>query len=277
MLCVYLTVYFISLGKKLPYQGSLMPLARSKRYSYYVNVKVELTRIGLSKIVSISSFYSIINLSKSGDIEYSENNEDWFLIEGQRSKSFFPTRSDNQTMCFRFAGTELASKHISLRGSSQTLFTIQSRYLFVEVDVTEMEAKIKISDYFDGAAPVFIVNDLKENIYYGQKNVTSLDLSSERHLKMLPPKSSVYFCWIEPLETREIVFRLESNGNEENKPINLDFDRYFVINEASYWITFFDGKQRVLMFTADHNLPQYLLKVGFRICLQTYYSTFLCF
>ena len=122
-----------------------------------------------------------------------------------------------------------------------------------------MEAKIKISDYFHGAFPVLIVNNLRQEIQYGQKNVTKWDSFNKRHIRVLPPKSTVYFTWIEPIEVREIVFKLDPTIEYDS--INLDFDRSVKINENSYWITSFDGKQRVLIFTNDAKLPQYLLKV----------------
>ena len=93
----------------VPYNASFLPQSKSKKFAYCVNVKVELARLGLSKIITVSSFYSIWNISKEV-IEYSENNEDWFSIETECSKPFFPTRSNDQTMCFRFAGTEYDSK-----------------------------------------------------------------------------------------------------------------------------------------------------------------------
>jgi len=149
------------------------------------------------------------------------------------------------------------------------LLTIQAQYLFVEVDVTEMEAKIEISDYFDGAAPVLIVNDSFSDLYYGQKGVTVWESSHERHIKKLPSKHTVYFCWIEPLETRELVYKLnppnEQKNDQSEQSLSLDFDQYVIVDEQCSWVTFFDGKQRVLIFTNDPSLPQYLLRVSLYI------------
>ena len=144
------------------------------------------------------------------------------------------------------------------------------------MDVSEVEAKIKISDYFYGAAPVLIVNDLRQPVYYGQKDVTSWR-SPQSHIHVLPPKHSAFFCWIEPMATvREFVYRMTPDSSatigqeEEECVINLDFDKFATIeNKNCGWVTFFDGKQRVLLFTYDPYLPQYLLRVCFDLIVHS--------
>lgn len=86
-----------------PYRGSVLPQAASKEYTFYVNVHIELARITLSKIVTISSFFNVHNISLK-DVEYSEDGEVWWKIESQSSKAFFPTSKSTQTVCFRLAG-----------------------------------------------------------------------------------------------------------------------------------------------------------------------------
>lgn len=153
-------------------------------------------------------------------------------------------------------------QQVSLRESSQTLLPIDDEYLFVEVAVNEVEAKVKISDYFYGAAPVLVINDLSTKIMYGQKGVS--EWTSNLHVFELPSRHMSFFCWIDPLETRELVYRLEDD-KKDREVINLDFDKYQPIDGTSRWITFFDGKQRVLIFTHNATLPQLLLNVSFHI------------
>ena len=95
----------------VPYHGSFLPRSFSKQYKYYVNVRVELASIGVSKIVTVSSFYNVYNISKH-KVEYSEGiEEQWFALESKLSMSFFPTKNQDQTMCFRFANSpEFVSK-----------------------------------------------------------------------------------------------------------------------------------------------------------------------
>src|SRR5699024_2192839 len=97
-----------------------------------------------------------------------------------------------------------------------------------------------------------------------QRDVTSWR-PPQRHIHVLPAKQSVFFCWIEPLvKVREFVFRMqlepvETLTTEQEQQlehvINLDFDRFAMIDQNFGWVTFFDGKQRVLIFTYDPYLP----------------------
>ncbi len=60
-------------------------------------------------------------------------------------------------------------KPLSICESSSTLIRVDGDYLYVDVDITELDATIKISDYFEGSAPVMLVNALNKPITYGQK------------------------------------------------------------------------------------------------------------
>lgn len=152
----------------------------------------------------------------------------------------------------------------------------------MEVVVSEEEVKIKISDYFYGAAPVLIINDLQVPISYGQKGVTKWEeveggessASKSQEVSVIPPKYMSFFCWIDPLATREVVYRLPGDEQKKEKKveretIKLDFDRFYKIDEEGLasWVTFLDGKQRVLIFTENPELPQLLLNVS---CAQFY-------
>ena len=171
-------------------------------------------------------------------------------------------------------------QHVSLCSSSQTLLPINDYYLFVEVEVSEVEAKIKLSDYFYGAAPALIVNDLSVPVLYGQSGVTEWakgegegeENTFGQAVSVLPPKQMCFFCWLDPMGTRQLVYRIpqmpQANGvdgvSSKEDEICLDFDQYQTIDEqgTAGWVTFFDGKQRVLIFTDSPELPQLLLNVS---------------
>lgn len=91
--------------------GFLLPPANSAKGTFYVNVHIEMAGISLSKIVTISPFYSMYNISKK-KVEYSEDGDIWSEIEGQSSKAFIPARdkSGEKKLCFRIAGAAECSK-----------------------------------------------------------------------------------------------------------------------------------------------------------------------
>lgn len=93
----------------VPYNGSFLCECKSKRFSYWTKVKVDLSNVGVSKIVTIGSFYNIMNMSHR-KVFYSENNEDWLHVSKEKSIQFFPTNLKSQQLCFRTDKNVLSSK-----------------------------------------------------------------------------------------------------------------------------------------------------------------------
>lgn len=242
-----------------PYKVTLTPKVPNQKYSYLVTIRVEASRIPLTKLINIEPFYSVINLTRE-NILYSENNEDWFDVESNCLMPFYPKKALNQSICFRLQNGHYDSKHISLRESTQTLLPIDKKFIFVEVDVTELEAKIRLTEYFDGAAPVLIVNTLKYPVYYGQHEVT--DWNNGRRMLTIQPNYMAYFCWLDPYKSRKLEYKI-SLGDDELIDVNIDFDTIVNFEEGYSYVSFLDGKQRVLLFTHDYSLPRNLLMVCF--------------
>ena len=90
-------------------KGNVIAKSKNGKYFYYVSVDIQLSRIGLSKIVTITPFYSIINVSKKS-IEISEDNDEWFSVETMSTKAFWPKQSKDQNIYFRFDSESLSSK-----------------------------------------------------------------------------------------------------------------------------------------------------------------------
>nr|XP_046914733.1 vacuolar protein sorting-associated protein 13-like [Dermatophagoides farinae] len=238
-----------------PYKVTLTPKVPKQKYSYLVAIRVGASRISLTRIINVEPFYSIINLTRQ-NIFYSENNEDWSHIESNRLMPFYPKKASNQSICFRLPNGQFDSKHISLRESSQTLLLIDKKFIFVEVDVTELEAKIRLNEYFDGAAPVLIVNTLKYPVFFGQDQVTDWD--NGRRMLIMQPNHMAYFCWLDPYKSRRLVYKI-SLEDDELIDVNIDFDTIVNFEEGYSYVSFLDGKQRVLLFTQDNSLPRNLL------------------
>lgn len=136
------------------------------------------------------------------------------------------------------------------------------------MNVTEFKAKIKISDYFYGASPVLLVNNLEKAIVsYGQKGLVNWSPVQEKEdankTGQLLPKHRAFFCWPEPGPdlAREFVFCL--GGQVIQVDLLIDKCQSLKLAEGvlAYYVTFFDEKQRVLLFTSDPTQAQYLLRV----------------
>lgn len=91
-----------------PFKVTLTPKTKQK-YSYLIAVRVESSQIGMTKIISIEAFYSVINLTKKL-IKFSENNEDWFRVDPNSLMPFYPKKLSNQSICFRIEDNDYDSK-----------------------------------------------------------------------------------------------------------------------------------------------------------------------
>ena len=151
---------------------------------------------------------------------------------------------------------------MSLSSSSSTLIRVNSDYIYVDIDISEWDATIKISDYFEGSAPVLLVNAMDGQITYGQKGVTvwSSKTGETRHVNTLPPNHSVLFTWYLPSGDRQLVWKYEDLIIEE-QIADLKCDALLEVKNV-FVVSFLDGKQRVLLFTHNYDLATNALQAG---------------
>jgi len=90
-------------------KGNIIAKSKNGKFNYFVSVEIELSRIGLSKIVTITSFYSIINIS-TRTIEVSEDNEEWVSVKSLANEAFWPKKAKDQVIYFRFNLDSVSSK-----------------------------------------------------------------------------------------------------------------------------------------------------------------------
>ncbi|XP_054161337.1 intermembrane lipid transfer protein Vps13-like [Oppia nitens] len=242
-------------------KGNIIAKSKNGKYNYYVSIDVQLSRIGLSKIVTITPFYSIVNVS-SKSIEISEDNDEFQSINSFTTNAFWPKRSTNQSIFLRFDSKSNSSKPLSLTDSLSTLVEVDGQYLYVDVDISEWDATVKISDYFEGAAPVMLVNALKGPISFGQKGVTvwSSKTGEQKYVSSVPANCSVYYTWYLPSSEQQLVWKYEPLVAKE-QTMDIKRDAVIDINDV-FVVSFLDGKQRVCLFTHDFSLATNALQAG---------------
>ena len=149
--------------------------------------------------------------------------------------------------------------------SSSNLIRVDGQYLYVGVDISEWDATIKISDYFEGSAPVMLVNALNGPITYGQKGVSvwSSKTGEQKHVNSLPPNHCVLYTWYLPSAEQTLVWKYEDLICEEQS-VELKCDTLLDVKNV-FIVSFLDGKQRVLLFTNDYLLATNALQVTIRL------------
>ncbi|XP_043932244.1 vacuolar protein sorting-associated protein 13C [Protopterus annectens] len=219
---------------------------------FLVGVTVKISSFSLTKIITMTPFFTLANKS-SYEIEVSEilangavPNERWHYVPAAECLPFWPETTSGK-MCVRVVGFDRPSKPFFYnRQDNGTLLTLDNLCggIVVNVDIPQHCVVISFSDYCDGAAPALLINHTPEAIiYYCQSGIQDT-------LELLPSKVH-RFAWIDPAGTRKLTWKCEQNSGELE--LLKDECGQFPFNQATqiHWVSFLDGRQRVLLFTED--------------------------
>uniref|UniRef100_A0A8B9T7Y3 Vacuolar protein sorting 13 homolog C n=2 Tax=Anas TaxID=8835 RepID=A0A8B9T7Y3_ANAPL len=197
---------------------------------YLVGVSIKMSSFNLTRIVTFTPFYTIANKS-SLELE---------------CLPFWPENSSGQ-LCVRVVGYESSSKPFLFKTPDNgTLLRLEELNggLLVDVNVSEHSTLINFSDYHEGAAPALIVNHTSwDSLRYKQSG-----LQEEMELK---PKQVCLFAWTDPTKTRKLTWGYSQNFGEHDLLKDECGQFPYNANTQIHWVSFLDGRQRVLLFTDD--------------------------
>ncbi|XP_064421924.1 intermembrane lipid transfer protein VPS13C isoform X2 [Latimeria chalumnae] len=219
---------------------------------YLVGVSFKMSSFNLTRIVTMSPFYILVNQS-SLELEVGEvlpnelqPNRKWHYISATECLPFWPENASGK-LCVRVVGSEKATKSFFYNKlDNGTLLSLEDQYggIIADVDISEHSTVISFTDYYEGAAPALIVNyTLLEKLKYKQSGI-------EEKLELKPGETCL-FAWADPTGTRKLTWSYAHSTGE----LDLIKDQcgQFAYNQNTqiHWVSFLDGRQRVLLFTED--------------------------
>ncbi|NXX88954.1 VP13C protein, partial [Centropus bengalensis] len=219
---------------------------------YLVGVSIKMSSFNLTRIVTFTPFYTIANKS-SLELEVGEIGPDgsfptnkWNYISSSECVPFWPESSSGE-LCVRVVGYEGSSKPFLFKAQDNgTLLRLEELNggLLVDVNVSDHSTVISFSDYHEGDAPALIVNYTSwETLRYKQS-----DLQEEMELK---PNQVCLFAWTDPTKTRKLTWGYSQNFGEHDLLKDECGQFPYNANTQIHWVSFLDGRQRVLLFTDD--------------------------
>ncbi|KFP20127.1 Vacuolar protein sorting-associated protein 13C, partial [Egretta garzetta] len=219
---------------------------------YLVGVSIKMSSFNLTRIVTFTPFYTIANKS-SLELEVGEIGPNgsfptnkWNYISSSECLPFWPEYSSGE-LCVRVVGYESSSKPFLFKAQDNgTLLRLEELNggLLVDVNVSEHSTLISFSDYHEGAAPALIVNHTSwDSLRYKQSG-----LQEEMELK---PKQVCLFAWTDPTKTRKLTWGYSQNFGEHDLLKDECGQFPYNANTQIHWVSFLDGRQRVLLFTDD--------------------------
>ncbi|XP_048360331.1 intermembrane lipid transfer protein VPS13A [Sphaerodactylus townsendi] len=116
----------------------------------------------------------------------------------------------------------------------------------VDITLSDHSTSITFSDYHDGAAPFLIINHTREMIEYGQSSLSVMEDS-------LAPNKAVLYTWAHPIGSRKLKWKCGKSSREVTQKDDL-MTPIQVGNKEIYVVSFFEGLQRIILFTEDEKV-----------------------
>ncbi|RWS14430.1 vacuolar protein sorting-associated protein 13C-like isoform X4 [Dinothrombium tinctorium] len=234
-------------------KGTVVAKSKGKsKMSYCASIDIALSSFSLTKIVTVSPFYSVQNKTAL-DLQVSEDNDEWVTVNAKSTKELWPKATRDSKLYFKLLNEAVSSHPVSLDEINTVLLQIGNHLINIHVEVSVSSVSVQITNYFRGSAPVKIVNATNDLIIdYGQHCIAKRN--------RLAPMSSVYFTWHEPMLRRALVW---SSSQSPEVILELDKDAFGETSSGGlYWVTFLDAKQRILMITRDIDMAKNALHAG---------------
>ncbi|KAJ0001755.1 hypothetical protein NQD34_001551 [Periophthalmus magnuspinnatus] len=215
---------------------------------FLVGVAIQMSSFNLTRIVSMSPFFTVVNKT-SYELEVGEiispQSVRWHYMASAECVPLWPEKPSGQ-LCLRVVGSDSASRPFFFnKQDSGTLLKLDMcGGTIVEVTIADHSTVISFSDYYEGSAPALIINHTpRAHISYRQSG------SGEEH--QLNPGEAQRFVWDNPAITRTLSWRHGETRGEldllKDEVGQFSFDSLTQI----HWVSFLDGRQRVLLFTED--------------------------
>ncbi|XP_006899704.1 PREDICTED: vacuolar protein sorting-associated protein 13C isoform X1 [Elephantulus edwardii] len=219
---------------------------------YLVGVSIKMSSFNLSRIVTLTPFCTIANKS-SLELEVGEIAPDgsiptnkWNYIASSECLPFWPENLSGK-LCVRVVGFEGSSKPFFYnRQDNGTLLSLEDLNggILVDVNTAEHSTVITFSDYHEGSAPALIIN-------HTPWDVLSYKQSGSQEEMVLLPKQVRLFAWADPTGTRKLTWSYAASVGEHDLLKDECGQFPYDANIQIHWVSFLDGRQRVLLFTDD--------------------------
>ncbi|XP_068584903.1 intermembrane lipid transfer protein VPS13C isoform X2 [Cebidichthys violaceus] len=215
---------------------------------FLVGVSIQMSSFNITRIVTMSPFYTLVNKSsyelEVGEVT-SQTSTRWHYISSTECLPLWPENSSGK-LCVRVVGSESTSKFFFFnRQDNGTLLSLDvCGGIIVDVNISDLSTIISFNDYYEGAAPALLLNHTPwVTISYRQ--------SGSAMVHELKPGEARRFAWDDPAGVRTLIWScMENSGELDLLKDDVGQFSYDSLSQV-HWVSFLDGRQRVLLFTED--------------------------
>ncbi|GFR28187.1 vacuolar protein sorting-associated protein 13C, partial [Trichonephila clavata] len=175
---------------------------RNKKYHFFV--KVEMSKMLLTKVVIIKPFFLVINNTEY-HLRFMEKNEAtdlWFDIAPDKCLPFWPDTSSLK-MFVKLRDSKTVSQHFPIDFSHVTVLRMEhgSGLKVVVKNGEDYPTTIAFHPYIPGDAPVRVDN-------YCEDLFLKINQKSQSQVTLLNPYQSVLYTWDDPSQERTLIWNL---------------------------------------------------------------------
>uniref|UniRef100_A0A8C1KKI0 Vacuolar protein sorting 13 homolog C n=1 Tax=Cyprinus carpio TaxID=7962 RepID=A0A8C1KKI0_CYPCA len=167
----------------------------------------------------------------------------WHYISSTECLPLWPEASTGK-LCVRVVGSESSSKSFFFNKQDNGTLLRMEKYggVIVDVNIADHSTVISFTDYYDGAAPALVVNHTP---------AATVNFRQRSESWALRPGEAQRFAWDDPAGERKLCWSCQDYSGE----LDLVKDECGQFAYSSlvqiHWVSFLDGRQRVLIFTED--------------------------
>ncbi|XP_071256543.1 intermembrane lipid transfer protein VPS13C isoform X5 [Salvelinus alpinus] len=219
---------------------------------YLVGVSIQMSSFNLTKMVTMSPFFTLVNKSsyelEVGEVRTEEGsvNGKWHYISSTECLPLWPELITGK-LCVRVVGSDSKSKSFFFNKQDNGTLLGMDQYggVIVDVNISDNSTVISFTDYYDGAAPALIVNHTPwVTITYRQSGSTES--------RELNPGEAQRFAWDDPAGVRKLSWKCQEHSSGELGLVKDECGQFAYDGLSQvHWVSFLDGRQRVLLFTED--------------------------
>ncbi|XP_029472303.1 vacuolar protein sorting-associated protein 13A isoform X2 [Rhinatrema bivittatum] len=221
---------------------------KGQKLDYQVGVTINASSFNLTRIVTFTPVFMITNKSRYRLEVAEEDKEKWLRVDMDQCIPFWPEKNIN-TLLIQVENCQMAPKKIYFnKQENSILLQLDNKLggILVDVNLAEHSTVITFSDYHDGAAPFLLINHTKtQTIEFHQSSATVKE--------NLPPGKAVMYTWADATGSRNLNWKCGHAAGELTH-VQDKVQIMYLEDITVYLVSFFEGLQRIVLFTEDHNV-----------------------
>ncbi|KAM7416667.1 hypothetical protein PAMA_018632 [Pampus argenteus] len=221
---------------------------------YLVGVKIDASCFSLTRIVTFVPFYMLVNRTKHCVYICEVGQDNWTEAEPEQSAIPFWPENNAKQLKIKVQGCLSPPRTINFKRPENCLLLHLDNSvggITVDVNLSDHSATIRFSEYHDGAAPFLIINHTKDQTVEFQQSS-----QKEAEQEELEPGKAMHYTWAEPTGSRELCWKCGGYSGKLKSEEDLRED---MNNEKKLFvISFYEGLQRVVLFTEEHRIYKLL-------------------